>query len=168
MRIRPLLSILLLTFMLCAGLGGDDGQCETFSHKKAQTQAQSTSSQQSQEVTSESLSWFLLKASGFIVILLIILYVLLRSSKHLLYGGGASGTCCNIQIKGSRLLGPKKSLFFVEALGHILILGVTEKQISVLLDIPEDQLSDEQRSQWNQNGSSEPHFKKLMTNFFKK
>jgi flagellar biogenesis protein FliO len=110
-----------------------------------------------------------LKAIAIVAVFFVIIYALVRSSRNLIYTKGLNNSPTKIQIKGSNIIAPKKYLFLVEALGHILLLGITETQISVLLDIPWEALNEEQKLQWNQdNNSTDPNFKKILRSLLRK
>lgn len=109
-----------------------------------------------------------IKVIGVLAVLLIIIYVLLRSSRKFFYSKGLKNEVA-IQIRGSNILGAKKHLFVVEALGHLVLLGVTENQISVLLQLPLENLNEEQKKLWMQaNHDSDLNFKALLNTWLRK
>lgn len=111
----------------------------------------------------------MLKAAALIVIFSVVLYFLLRSSKNFIFTKTFAGSSSGIQIKGSKIIGPHKWLYIVDVLGHILLLGVTEKQVTVLLDMPFENLSEEEKRLWNDEvKTSEPNFKKLLHHWLRK
>lgn len=125
-------------------------------------------SQEAPSERSNGTTWFLIKSLAVMGVLFILMFALLKGSRNWFYGQGNMDDALSIHIRGSKILGAKKSLYYVEALGHILLLGVTEKEISVLLDIPMEQLSEEQQNKWrNNNHTADPGFKKMLNSIMK-
>ena len=112
----------------------------------------------------------LLKMLGFIIVFSLILYLGLKAYKTFASGNGKGGRhAAPIKILSSSIIGPKKSLCLVDALDHLLLLGVTDGQISVLLQIPANELNEEMKnSLLNQNRNADANFKKLLNSFLKK
>ena len=111
-----------------------------------------------------------LKMFGFIIVIGLILYLGLRAYKTFASGNGMGGRhSAPIKILSSSIIGPKKSLCLVDALDHLLLLGVTDGQISVLLQIPATELNEEmKKSLLRKNNNPDPNFKKLLNRFLKK
>ena len=111
-----------------------------------------------------------LKMLGFLFVIGLILYLGLKAYKTFAYGAGMSGRhSAPIKILSSSVISPKKSLCLVDALDHLLLLGVTDGQISVLLQIPATELNEETRnSLLKKNSNPDPNFKKLLNSFLKK
>ncbi len=110
------------------------------------------------------------KMFGFIIVLGLILYLGLRAYKTIVSGNGMGGRhSAPIKILSSSVIGPKKSLCLVDALDHLLLLGVTDGQISVLLQIPATELNEEMKNSLvTKNRNPDANFKKLVNNFLKK
>ena len=111
-----------------------------------------------------------LKMFGWIIVIGLILYLGLRVYKIFASGNGMGGRhSAAIKILSSSIIGPKKSLCLVEALDHLLLLGVTDGQISVLLQIPAAELNEEiKKSLMTKDNNPDPNFKKLVNSFLKK
>ena len=111
-----------------------------------------------------------LKILGFLMVFSLILYWGLRAYKTFASGNGKGGRhFAPIRILSSSIIGPKKSLCLVDALDHLLLLGVTDGQISVLLQIPANELNEEmKKSLLRKNNNPDPNFKKLLNRFLKK
>lgn len=56
----------------------------------------------------------------------IALFFLIRIKKGSSVGGYPGSSAAPISVRAVKALGPRKSLYFVEALGHVLLLGVTD------------------------------------------
>ena len=109
---------------------------------------------------------FLLRAAGLATVLLLVLLFLLKRQRNAL--GRHSGGDAWLRIRGRRALGPKKAVYCVEAFGRVLVLGVTEHQISVLLDLDRAELSEEQRQLWQEGNGSDPAFKQLLQQWMRR
>ncbi|MFQ5649079.1 MAG: flagellar biosynthetic protein FliO [bacterium] len=108
------------------------------------------------------------KALGIIAGLGLVLYLVLRFYKNSLYGRGGS-TSAAVKVLGTTFLAPKKSVYLVQVLDHFLVLGLTENQVTVLLDVPMQELSDHLKETLLQGKAiSEPAFKKLLNNWMRK
>ncbi|MFQ5771950.1 MAG: FliO/MopB family protein [bacterium] len=120
------------------------------------------------EVNTNPFSLFM-KAIAIITVFSLFLYFFLRAYKHVIYTKGSGNHSPKIKILGSSVIGPKKSLCMVEVLDHLLILGVTEGQITVLLDTPLENLNDNlKNSIFHEKSSSNPHFAKLLKSWIQK
>lgn len=110
------------------------------------------------------------KMFGFIIVIGMILYFGLRAYKTLASGNGMGGRhSAPIKILSSSVLGPKKSLCLVDALDHLLLLGVTDGQISVLLQIPATELNEETKNSLvTKKRNPDANFRKLVNSFLKK
>lgn len=117
---------------------------------------------------SNGTSWFMIKSLAVMGVMFILMFSFVKGSRNYFYGRRKGDDPLSIQIRGSKMLGPKKSLYYVEALGHILLLGATEKEISVLLDVPWEQLSSEQQNLWRNNHQApDPGFKNMVSTLLK-
>lgn len=111
----------------------------------------------------------LLKSLFFIIVIGLLLYLMLRAYRALTFGNGLGRHSPQIRILSTSAIGPRKSLCLIDALDHILLLGVTDGQISVLLEIPTTELNEQvKNSLVNLNRRPEPNFKKLLSSLLKK
>lgn len=111
---------------------------------------------------------FLVKTMGYITLISLFVYLGLKIYKRLVYTGGSSQSP-KIRVLGSSIIGPKKSLCIVDALGHFLLLGVTENQISLLLELPEGELNEDIKSSLLQTKTqTNPEFHKILSHWVKK
>ena len=109
------------------------------------------------------------KTLGFVIILALILYLFLRVYRALTFGNGLSRRSPQIRILSSSAIGPKKSLCLVNVLDNLLLLGITDGQISVLLQVPSKELNEDLRDALlKPYGNSETNFRKLFNNLLKK
>ena len=110
------------------------------------------------------------KAIGLVLFFSLLLYLSLRAYKYLVRGNSTGGQSPRIRVIGSSLIGPKKSLCMVDVLDHLLVLGVTDTQITVLLELPWEKLDEGlKRSLLEEKGSpSTVSFSALLKNWSKK
>lgn len=110
------------------------------------------------------------KAIGLVLVFSLLLYLSLRAYKYLVQGKSAGGQFPRIRVLGSSLIGPKKSLCMVDVLDHLLVLGVTDSQITVLLELPWEKLDEGlKRSLLEEKAStSTVSFSALLKNWSKK
>lgn len=110
-----------------------------------------------------------MKTIGLIVLFTVVLYFGLRAYKNFIYSKGANGHAAQIKVLGTTIIGPKKNLCIVNALDHILLLGLAENQITLLMDIPTTDLNENLREALlNGKGSIDPNFKKVLKSWMKK
>ncbi|MCG8607766.1 flagellar biosynthetic protein FliO [bacterium] len=108
----------------------------------------------------------LFKALAIVLVFSLALYLLLRLYRYLSQGKRIGGQSLPIRVVSSSVIGPKKSLCVVDVLDHVLVLGVTDAQISVLLEIPADKINESHRSALlPENQSSRPNFNLLLKNW---
>lgn len=88
---------------------------------------------------------FLIKSILILVVLTLALYLGLKLYRHFAYSQGINRSPYGVRVLSSTVLGPKKSVHMLKALDHLLLIGVTDSQISLLLDIPVADLDDETR-----------------------
>lgn len=82
---------------------------------------------------------------GLMVVFSFVLYFALKVYKQTVVDKRFGSLGSEIKVLGTSAIGPKKSLCVVNAFQHILLLGMTDSQINVLLDIPFENLNDEMR-----------------------
>jgi flagellar biogenesis protein FliO len=110
----------------------------------------------------------LFKALAIVLVFSLALYLFLRLYRYLSQGKRLGGQSLPIRVLSSSTIGPKKSLCVVDVLDHVLVLGVTDAQISVLLEIPADKVHESLRpALQRENQSSRPNFNELLKNWIK-
>lgn len=78
-------------------------------------------------------------------------------------GKGLGGRSNAIRVVGATAIGYKKTLCIVRVLDHHLVLGIAENDISLLLDLPDEKMSDAAKKTLYQEGAgSEPRFKEVL------
>ncbi len=83
------------------------------------------------------------KAIGLLIALSLLLYVALKAYKSQMASKQIGGKSVYIKILQTTYIGPKKSLTLVNALDHVLLLGVTENQVKTLLKVPKEALDEQ-------------------------
>ena len=83
------------------------------------------------------------KAIGLLIVLSLLLYVALKAYKSQMASKQIGGKSMYVKILQTTYIGPKKSLTLVHALDHVLLLGVTENQVNVLMQVPKDELDEQ-------------------------
>jgi len=103
------------------------------------------------------------KAFGLLALLSLLLYMALKTYKSQVLLKKPGGGSALIQVLHSTFIGPKKSLLLVQTLDHVLLLGVTDHQITVLMELPKDDLNDQTLSSLL-SGNQKPNgnFKNLL------
>ncbi|RMF69100.1 MAG: hypothetical protein D6743_02495, partial [Calditrichaeota bacterium] len=110
--------------------------------------------------------WF--KTLGILSAFAVVIYLFVRLMKQTLYPAAGNEQSMQIRVLTSTPLGPKKSLHLVNALGSLLLVGVTDSQITVLMQVESDQIDNETRKLLEQSRTqSKPDFKKLLSNWRK-
>ncbi len=87
----------------------------------------------------------LIQSLGLLVALGLILYLALRFVKGTVYGKGFNARSEQIKVLGSSFIGPRKSICMVKVLDHLLVLALTENQVTVLLRTPLTELNEATR-----------------------
>ncbi|MDZ7262346.1 MAG: flagellar biosynthetic protein FliO [candidate division KSB1 bacterium] len=96
---------------------------------------------QTYPVKATSLTSVLIRALVSIVGIGILIYLTVFLLKKFVYNRGANEVGTGLmRIIGTTYLGPKKALYLVKALDRILILGVTDAQITTLCEIKDEAL----------------------------
>ncbi len=125
--------------------------------------------QTAQTETSPNYLSLFMKALGFVAFFIVFIYGYVKLNKNFLSVRNAKHDSANIQIIGSKIIGQKKSLYIVDVLEHVLLLGITDNEISVLLDVPSENLSTELKESWQtKKNTSEPIFKKITAHLLNK
>lgn len=111
----------------------------------------------------------LMLVGAIVVVFSLVLYYGLRFFKSGVYGKGFQGRMSAVKPLGSAFLGPRKSICLVQVLDRLLVLGLGEHEITLLLEIPLADLSEEQKLQViNNPAHKSPDFKKILAAWTKK
>lgn len=102
-----------------------------------------------------------------VVFFLFIGFLLLKQSKILLTNR-LNKNNIQIRIHGTKMLGPNKSLFIIETLGHILLLGVTNHHISILLDLKHNDLQEQYKKLIDEKVNKDTNFQPLLSKWLQK
>ena len=103
---------------------------------------------------------------GLIVVFSFVLYFVLKVYKQTIMDKRFGHLGPEIKVLGQSVIGPKKNLCVVNAFQHVLLLGVTENQINVLLDIPFESLNDDLRQALlSPTAKPEINFRKILERF---
>jgi flagellar biogenesis protein FliO len=86
---------------------------------------------------------FLMKSILILAVLTLALYFGLKLYRHFAHSQGFSRNPYGVRILSSSMLAPKKSIHMLKVLDHLLLVGVTDNQISLLMDIPFSELDEE-------------------------
>ncbi len=110
----------------------------------------------------------LFKTLGLILAMTVLLYLGLR-----VYKNGVQGApniqAASVELLGTSAIGPGKSLSVVQVLEHLLVLGVAGDNITVVLDVPVDDLSEDTRKNLFSQKGMVPHgsFKQTLSNLMR-
>lgn len=101
--------------------------------------------------------------------LTLLLYFGLKWYRSAIYGKNAGRQKTQITLLGSSIIAPKKSVSVVRVLDHLLVLGLSDENMNVLLDVPVEDLSDElKQSLGRSQNVSGASFKNLLDSWMKK
>lgn len=110
-----------------------------------------------------------IKTLGVVAAFSFLLYLVLRLYRNNVYGKGFGNHSSQIKVLASSGLSPKKSLCIVKVLDHFLVLGLSEEQITVLLDVPAGDMSERLKKTFlEEKDISDPSFKKILNNWIRK
>jgi flagellar biogenesis protein FliO len=126
---------------------------------------QSTPNEQTPPESQGSLFSMFVTMIGLIVVFSFLLYLGLKMYKQTMVDKRFGHLGPEIRVLGTSVLGPKKSLCVVHAFQHVLLLGMTDSQINVLLDIPFENLSEDLRKALLNPDKPEISFKKILDRF---
>lgn len=99
---------------------------------------------------------FLMKSILILAVLTVALYFGLKVYRRFAYSQGLNRNPYSVRILSSSMLGPKKSVHMLRALNHLLLVGVTDGQISVLLDVPFSELDEETKKSLESTATTGP------------
>jgi len=85
----------------------------------------------------------LFKTIGSLIIIFILIFIVVYYFKKFIIGKkGAGGNAGSMQIVGNLYLAPKKSLYLVKIGKKIVVLGVTENNISRISELDEEEFEE--------------------------
>ncbi len=90
------------------------------------------------EEVAGSMTWMVLKTAGLLIVIVALIVLTLSLLRRVIRpaGRGASGQGA-LQVIGTLFLEPKKGIYLVKVVDRLLILGVTEGNISILEKVAE-------------------------------
>ena len=110
-----------------------------------------------------------LKTIGFVILLSVVLFLFLKWYRRNVYGNNFNKNSSEMKLLGAINIGPKKSICMVNVLEHVLVLGLTENEMSLLLDIPQDSISEPLKANLFENENEPPqNFGKILNQWMKK
>ena len=124
-----------------------------------------------QEALNNSLDSFalFLKTVGLVLCFSVALYLFLRWYRKSMYGKNFNKHSSEMRLLGAMNIGPKKSICMVNVLEHVLVLGLTENDMNLLLDIPQDQINQPLKESLLENDKEHSqNFGKILNNWMKK
>jgi flagellar protein FliO/FliZ len=91
------------------------------------------------EEAAGSMTWMVLKTAGLLIVIVALIVLTLSVLRRIIRPGGhgASGQGA-LQVIGTLFLEPKKGIYLVKVVDRLLILGVTEGNISILEKVAEE------------------------------
>jgi flagellar biogenesis protein FliO len=111
----------------------------------------------------------LFKTVGLLIFLSLMLYFGIRIYRNYLQSNQQDTQKHKIRVLSTTPLAPRKSVCIMEALDHVLVVGMADNQMSVLLDVPVDKLNDETRASLLQTKAApEQRFGHLLNTWMKK
>jgi flagellar biogenesis protein FliO len=111
----------------------------------------------------------LFKTIGLLILLSLMLYVGVRMYRAYLQAQNGDSNRHRIKVLSTTPIAPRKSICILEALDHVLVVGMADNQMNVLLDVPVAQLSDEMKVALFQNKPQpEQRFNQLLNQWMKK
>ncbi len=160
-RAAALLICLLQAASLTAQTADNGDRAQTFG--AAQQAADSSLAAFPQARQSAELQVVFWKSIGIILAFSAALYAGLKLIRKVGGGKGLGGRSDAIRVVGTTTIGYKKTLCIVRVCDHHLVLGVAENDISLLLDLPDEEISDAARNTLSHDGArSEPRFKDVL------
>lgn len=111
----------------------------------------------------------LLKTVGLVICFSTMLYLALRWYKKSVYGNSFNKHSSEMKLLGAMSIGPKKTICMVNVLEHVLVLGLTENDMNLLLDIPENDISERLKGSLLEDAKEKPqNFGKILNQWMKK
>ena len=164
-RSRTIFTVLLLVLLFVFNAAS------AASFQAHQFTAQDSVSKTLPGIINEPIDGFLLfvKTTGIVVVFSGLLYVFLRLYKKSVYGNVADNQANQIKLLGTQMVGYKKSISIIRVLDHILVLGLSDEQMTVLLDVPVDELDENTRNNLlAKRNISDRSFKQILNVWMKK
>jgi flagellar protein FliO/FliZ len=91
------------------------------------------------EEVAGSVTWMVLKTAGLLIVIVALIILTLSVLRRFIRPGGtASSGQGALQVIGTLFLEPKKGIYLVKVVDRLLILGVTEGNISILEKVGEE------------------------------
>lgn len=82
------------------------------------------------------MEWVLLKTLFSLAAVLGLMFALLVAVKKIFYGGNSkTSSVVNIEILGSRTLAPKRSVFVLQVMDKVIVVGMTEQGMQTLTEM---------------------------------
>ncbi len=82
------------------------------------------------------MEWVMLKTLFSLAAVLGLMFVLLFVVKKFFYGGGSKpSSVVNIEILGSRTLAPKRSVYVLQVMEKVIVVGMTEQGMHTLTEM---------------------------------
>ncbi len=110
----------------------------------------------------------LLKTVGLVIGFSTMLYFALRWYKKSVYGNSFNKHSSEMKLLGAMSIGPKKTICMVNVLDHVLVLGLTENDMNLLLNIPEADISERLKESLLEEGEQPRNFGKILNQWMKK
>lgn len=110
-----------------------------------------------------------LKTVGIVICFSTMLYLFLRWYRKSVYGKNFNKLSSEMKLLGAINVGQKKSICMVNVLEHVLVLGLTENNMNLLLDIPEEEISQHVKESLLEDKNEPPeNFGKILNQWMKK
>ena len=92
------------------------------------------------QATDPNVSGLLVRTFVSLIAVLALLYLgVIGLKKYLMQRNGINKSLATLKVIGSTFLGPKKAIYLVQVIDRILILGVTDTQVSLLSEITDQE-----------------------------
>jgi flagellar biogenesis protein FliO len=111
----------------------------------------------------------LFKTVALLLFMSLLLYVALRMYRGYLQARGARADAHRVQVLSTTMVAPRKSVCIMQALDHVLVVGMADNQMNVLLDVPMSELNDDLRmSLFEDKTASGPGFSQHLQQWMKR
>lgn len=111
----------------------------------------------------------LFKTIALVLFLSFALYLGLRIYRGYLQAKDAGKQTQRVKVLSSSLVAPRKTVCIMQALDHVLVVGMTDNHMNVLLDVPLSELSDEFKTALFQNKAvSDQRFSQFLNQWMKR
>lgn len=83
------------------------------------------------------------KTIGYLLVIVVLIFGLVYFLKNFIYGKkGQKTTNSSVKVLNSTFISPKKSIMLVEAVGRILLVSVTDSNMSLLTEMNRDEYNE--------------------------